>query len=82
MTARTEVNFQLYDSENKIISTSGGVVYVATADGAAKNAITDKDGVALTNPRALTAGSLFVLCAGNSCYRRSVHSGARWSIRG
>ena len=50
MTARTEVNFQLYDSENKIISTSGGVVYVATADGAAKNAITDKDGVALTNP--------------------------------
>ena len=56
MTSRTQVKFQIYDMDGKAITASGGVVYVAAADDAAKNAITDKDGTALTNPRALTAG--------------------------
>lgn len=54
--ARTQVKFQLYDADSAAISGSGGVVYVAAANDAAKQAITDKDGVSLTNPRALTAG--------------------------
>lgn len=56
MTSRTQVKFQLYDMDGKAITASGGVVYVAATEDAAKNAITDKDGTALTNPRALTAG--------------------------
>lgn len=54
--ARTQVKFQLYDADSAVINGSGGVVYVAAANDAAKQAITDKDGVSLTNPRALTAG--------------------------
>lgn len=57
MTNRIKVEFKLYDLEGKAIETTGGKVYVAAADDAAKQAITDIDGVALTNPRALTRGS-------------------------
>lgn len=53
---RLAVNFQLYDHDGKLISATGGKVYVAASGDAAKQAITDKDGVSLTNPRSLTNG--------------------------
>ena len=62
MTQRIE--FQLYALGTgatvigEIITAAGGVVYVAQAGDAQKRAITDKGGVALTNPRALTAGGV------------------------
>ena len=49
--------FKLKDQEGEAISGSGGVCMVAQASSTLKRAITDKDGVALTNPRALTTGS-------------------------
>lgn len=56
------VRFQLYEQGalvggGKSIESSGGVVYVAADGVATKQAITDVNGVALTNPRALTNGS-------------------------
>jgi hypothetical protein len=56
-TNRLRYTFQLYDRDGKAIQSSGGVVYVAASGDAAKQAITDKDGVALSNPRALTRGA-------------------------
>lgn len=55
--------FQLYEQGassggGKAIESSGGVVYVAQNGSAAKRTITDVDGAALTNPRALTNGSV------------------------
>lgn len=55
-TNRKQVQFQLYDLQGKAINATGGKVYVAASGDAAKQAITDKDGTALTNPRALTTG--------------------------
>lgn len=55
-TNRKQVQFQLYDFQGKAINATGGKVYVAASGDAAKQAITDKDGTALTNPRALTTG--------------------------
>lgn len=51
------ISFKLKDQNGAAISSSGGKVLVVTAGGTAKKAITDKDGVALTNPRALTTGA-------------------------
>ena len=56
-TNRLRYTFQLYDQNHKAIQSSGGVVYVAASGDAAKQAITDKDGTALANPRALTRGA-------------------------
>ncbi len=56
-TNRLRYTFQLYDQNHKAIQSSGGVVYVAAPGDAAKQAITDKDGTALANPRALTRGA-------------------------
>ncbi len=56
-TNRLRYTFQLYDQNHKAIQSSGGVVYVAASGDAAKQAITDKDGAALANPRALTRGA-------------------------
>ena len=55
-TNRKQVQFQLYDLQGRAINSSGGKVYVAASGDAAKQAITDKDGTSLTNPRALTTG--------------------------
>lgn len=81
-TQRQRYFFQLYAQgpgvvAGKMIVDSGGVVYVAQAGDARKQAITDKDGVALTNPRALTQGGceffalstaasvdLYIMCPG------------------
>lgn len=52
----TMIKFQLYSILGEALNATGGVCYVATADGAAKVALTDKNGTALTNPRSLTAG--------------------------
>lgn len=54
--------FQLYEQGamvggGKAIESSGGVVYVAQNGSPSKRTITDVDGTALTNPRALTNGS-------------------------
>jgi hypothetical protein len=54
--------FQLYEQGalvggGAVIESSGGVVYVAQNGSASKQAITDVNGTALTNPRALTNGS-------------------------
>lgn len=60
-TARRKITFQLYEQggaaamRGKIIQASGGMVGVY--QGATKNAITDKDGTALSNPLALTNGA-------------------------
>ncbi len=62
MVDRRRIKFQLYELGSvgafakRAIQSSGGKVYVAGDGDAAKVAITDKDGVALTNPRALTQG--------------------------
>jgi hypothetical protein len=54
--SRTQNKFQIYDQNGKAVTASGGVVFVAQSGDALKQAITDKDGVSLANPRALTAG--------------------------
>lgn len=62
MTSRRKISFQLYAGaqagamRGPAIFTSGGVVYVAKAGDAQKQAITDKNGTALANPLALTQG--------------------------
>lgn len=59
---RKRIQFQLYElgsiggMAKKLIQDSGGVVYVAQDGDPAKQSITDKDGAALSNPRALTNG--------------------------
>ena len=62
MTIRYRYRFQLQDRSlgdfaGPPITGSGGVVKVCVAGSPLKAAITDKDGTALTNPRALTRGS-------------------------
>lgn len=60
---RKRIQFQLYElgsvgaMAKKLISSSGGVVYVAAENDPSKVAITDKDGATLSNPRALTNGA-------------------------
>lgn len=60
---RRRISFQLYElggagvMAKPLIQAAGGVVYVAQNGNARKQSITDKDGVALTNPRALTNGA-------------------------
>ena len=60
---RRRISFQLYElgsiggMAKKLIQATGGKCYVAKDGDAAKQAITDKDGTALTNPRALTNGA-------------------------
>jgi len=60
---RRKIEFQLYELGSvgafakKMLTASGGVVYVAGNGDAAKQAITDVNGTALTNPRALTNGA-------------------------
>ena len=57
MTIRLNFNFQLRDLvTGEAIITAGGVCYVAKNGLASKQAITDKDGVALSNPVALVRG--------------------------
>lgn len=56
MTQYARVNFQLHDHDNVAISSSGGQVQVNTAGSAAKATLYDKNGVAASNPVALTAG--------------------------
>ena len=58
MTQYVKTSFQLKDQNGQALSGTGGQVYVAAAGDAAKVAIYDKDGVALTNARALTAGGV------------------------
>lgn len=55
------IKFQLYEGiggypRGPIISASGGVVYVAVQGDAVKQAITDTDGVSISNPISLTVG--------------------------
>lgn len=60
---KRKIEFQLYELGSvgafakKMITASGGVVYVAGNGDAAKQAITDVDGTALANPLALTNGA-------------------------
>lgn len=58
MTQYVKTSFQLKDHHGQAINGTGGVVHVATHDYAAKASIYDKDGVALSNPRSLTAGGV------------------------
>lgn len=62
MTTRYKYRFQLQDRSlgafaGPPITDAGGVVKVCVAGSPLKAAITDKEGTALTNPRALTRGS-------------------------
>ena len=59
------IKFQLKDLSGAMISSSGGAVHVATAGSPAKAAITDKNGVAATNPVVLTAGGAEFYVADN-----------------
>lgn len=81
-TQRQRYFFQLYAQgpggvAGKMITDSGGKVYVAQAGDPRKQAITDREGVALTNPRSLTQGGcefyalstaasvdLYIMCPG------------------
>ncbi len=57
------IKFQLYEGigafpRGPMITATGGVAYVAAVGDAVKQAITDEDGVSLTNPIALTTGGV------------------------
>src|SRR5574340_64347 len=56
MTNYIKTTFQLKDQDGKAITGTGGVVEVVTAGDASKAAIYDVNGVAQTNPVALTSG--------------------------
>ena len=58
MTQYVKTSFQLKDQHGQALNGTGGQVHVTAAGDAAKVAIYDKDGVALTNARALTAGGV------------------------